>query len=1037
MMRAAALVAALWLLACNGETQPQRWACPAGWVHSTLGGCGPSAILCGTNRGEAAECAATTALPVISEEGGERHAGFARGAGDAIEGGWSAGAAMIPGVDFQPAPPMGVVAADFAPAPPRMQCPSGWVARDGLCDPSLPAMCPSGSGPLPAGRCTATAMDQCPSGPYASAPAGMPVRYVQSGASAGGDGSESAPFASINEAIAAVPDNTVLLVGAGTFGPVTIARPVVIRGRCATSTRIEAQMAPSALDVRAMGARVEGVTLAGGSAAVRVEAASSLALSNAVVRDATGHGVHSSGALSLDDVWITAIADRAEASFGVLVDAGEATIVETSVTSVARIGVSVRSRATVRDVVVVDAGAAAMSGVTAGVELRDGAAQLERVAVIGSKQYGVLAAQASSLIANDLFVARTIANSAAGTGRGVDTEGASEATVRRLSCERNANGCFLHFSRALSTVEDVVVRAAGRSPYGLYFSAGTARITRADIGGVLGSSVVATRGAQVTIGDLFVRDGATASNAPALVAAQNTGVLTVDRARLGEASTVGAALGADGVRSRLVARSVLSSGALVALNGGSLDAAQVRLRGGARGVVSAQGSGSSLVLADAVIDPEAPSTEDPRASCNTGAMLRFERVTVDARAFSGVSVVGCRAQITDVAVRGILPPDPARMRVGSAISTIEMGTLEAQSIRTDVELGAHLFAGAGATLRVTRALARGTGSTAACDSCVGAAAIANATLELRDARIETVTGTALGAERSSTLVAERVFIRAPIEQALGENRDFHGGLGVLVRESSTATMRGVLLEEPVGFGMLVTTDATLTVRDSVVRNCKRRRDNELGWGLGASYGGHLVARGVLVEGGFETGVSSGPEGATAIVEDVLVRRLAPSPEGLAWSVVAYGGGSLTARRVAIDEVATVGLAAAETIMPSIGSTVDAEDVFVSRVRPGSTTSGGTTARSATESVGLVASGGARFRAARATVLDASFGLYTENAQLKVEQGVVASMLTAAGAFVGPASTLENVWVHDNANNGQVSRSILGDATFSLPTGLGR
>lgn len=1037
LARASALVVALCLLDCSGETQPQRWTCPAGWVHATRGGCGPAALLCGSMRGEQAECAVISGAPTIAEEGGEQHSGFARSMADAIEGGWSAGEAMIPGADFQPAAPMSVVPADFMPAAPRMQCPSGWVARDGLCDPSLSSMCAATSGALPGGRCTATAMDQCPAGPFASAPAGATVRYVQAGAAAGGDGSEASPFATIAEAVAAGPDNAVVLVGAGTFGPVTASRPIVIRGRCAASTRIEAHMAPNALDVRATGVRVEGVTLAGGSATVNVAAMASLSLNNAVVREATGNGVHSNGALVLDDVWITAINDRAETSFGVLVEAGEATITDTSVTAVARIGVSVRSRATVRDVAVIDAGVSASSGVTAGIELRDGAGQLERVAVIGSKQYGVLAASSSSLTADDLFVARTISNGTAGTGRGVDTEGTSEATVHRLSCERNANGCFLHFSRSLATVEDVVVRGGQRSPYGLYFSAGTAMFTRIDVGGVTGSSVLVTRGAQATMNDLLVRDGGTVANAPSYVVAQNAGVLTIDRARLGSGAALPAALGAEGARSRVTARNVLSFGGVVVDTGAAIDASRFRLRGGARALFAEKGTSSSLTVTDAFIEPDADTTEDPRVSCIGGGQLRLERVSVNARAAAAISAINCRAQLANVAARGVLPPDVAAERGSVAIAATDMATIEAQSVRTEVTLGAHVYADTGGTVRLSRSVAIGASSTAVCDACVGIAAVNRGTIELRDVRVDGVTGTAVGAEQSSTLTAERVLIRAPREPARGANRDFRGGLGVLVRESSTATVRGVIVDAPVTFGMLASTDATLTVRDSVVRNCERRADMQLGWGIGASVGGHLVARGVLVENCFESAVSAGPEGATAVIEDVIVRRMRASSEGLGWAVAAYAGGSLTARRIAIDEVIAAGMAAVETAMPSIGSTMDAEDVFLSRVRPGTMSSTMATAATASESVGLVASGDARLRAARTTVLDASFGIYTENSQLKIEQGVVAEMVTAAGAFVGGAAVLENVWVHSNANNVQQQRSLLGDATFALPTGLGR
>jgi len=1040
------LAAALGADACTPNAAPVRWECPAGWVSTTRGGCAPAALVCDTP--EAAMGACTAALgtpPTINEPSGATHRGFARGANGEILGGHRASSdPMIPGADFQATPPASVPAADFAPLAPRMQCPMGWSSRAGLCDPEIRADCPAGSGALPSGQCTQTAASACPTGAFAMATAGETARYVLAGAPAGGDGSEARPFDSVTAALSAAPMATVLLLGEGAYSAVTLSRAITLRGRCPSSTRISAGASANALRVDSASARVEGVTLEGGTAAVHVAAGASLTLGRAIVRGATGYGVHSSGMLELQDAWIDAIDDRAEGSAGVFIEAGGATIARVSITDSARVGVRILADTTVRDSAMLRAGVRSMTGTlpAAGIEARNAAVTIERVAVVGSRQYGVLVADTASATASDLFVARTTGSASAGTGRGVDLEGSAQCTIRRLGCENNLNGCFLHFSRSLATLEDVVVRG-GSSPFGLYFGGGTANVSRADVSGVAGTGVLATRGARATISDLVVHDSAAAATTVADVTAQNAGVLELSRVRLSERSPRAFSLVATGARSRVVLRSGVLFSSVASNSAGALEAAELRLLGGRDFGVVTSGAGSTLRLVDSIVDPSADNDTTARLGAEEMASLEVERVTLRARAYTGV-VAGSRGRVRvrDMQVSDVLRPRieaDGAIRVSAAFGAAEGGQLEAERTRSVISQGVHWYAkGEGSVVTVREALARGTGEASLCLACLGAIAREGATVSVSRARLDEVTGTALGADSAARLEVRDTVVRAPVaHEPNTEAGQQFTGLGALVRESATGIFERVVIEDATTAGALVSSGASLLLRDCAVRRVRRWRNEILGWGVGSTFGGQLEARGLLVENAFEGGVLLAGNGATGVLEDAIVRTVAASARGLGMGVGVFDGATGTFDRVAIDAVEGIGLGVGGATSAAAG-TARASDVFLRSVRPGTLAPRGPGfAEPQTASIGIISTRGTSLTASRITAFDAGYGVYNQGGTLVLRQGVVSGMVDALGAFEEREPSLVDVWGHGNANNGVRSNTTLGAVGFALPTGIGR
>jgi len=143
-------------------------------------------------------------------------------------------------------------------APPELPgmtpCPEGWREvgeAPAICEPwpeGGPLDCGPGEAHFPGAPACARIGTACPAGEWAEdLPADVPVLRVSATAPTGGDGSVAAPFAAVDEAVAAAAPTTVIAVGRGTFtGAVRLSAGLTLLGACVSETHITTDV-PSSL----------------------------------------------------------------------------------------------------------------------------------------------------------------------------------------------------------------------------------------------------------------------------------------------------------------------------------------------------------------------------------------------------------------------------------------------------------------------------------------------------------------------------------------------------------------------------------------------------------------------------------------------------------------------------------------------------------------------------------------------------------------------------------------------------------------------
>ncbi len=356
-----------------------------------------------------------------------------------------------------------------SPAPPVFTpCPEGWVLAsdaDGLtvCEPwpaSGPAVCADGMVQLPGDDACRRVGPACPAGGFPTdLPVGMPVVYVEAGAM-GGDGSAAAPFATIQDGVAAAPDGGIVAIASGAYsGALRIERDVTLWGAC-TDVVLDAMGGIGVTVIRAA-ATIRNLTITNTAQAVWGFDGSTVVGESLVIDQATtafvAYGTDAS--LTITDAVVRGVRD-------VVFDA------------------SASSEITVRRTMVADSQGGLILGTGGNVDIEDLVAR--RIATAGGEASSVLVAVSgasirlsraslealgeesfvvseSALTLEDVVATYDLTGSAEGTGFFVSDGGSLTADRVRLEAP-GFQGLGIADSGSSATLRDAVIRDVVPSP---------------------------------------------------------------------------------------------------------------------------------------------------------------------------------------------------------------------------------------------------------------------------------------------------------------------------------------------------------------------------------------------------------------------------------------------------------------------------------------------------------------------------------------------------------------------------------------------
>jgi hypothetical protein len=181
---------------------------------------------------------------------------------------------------------------------PPTSCAAGFVATDDrACDAVLPNdPCPAGQLAIP-GESACHDVAPCADGTWGDIPVDATTQYVDASyaGTAPSDGSTSAPWKTIHEAVTAASSGAIVAVAAGTYAEsVLIKKPVRVWGRCPSKVAIDIPSGAGAFDVRAgaSGAEIHGIAMHGDGIGVLLSGSKDVIVDHVWVHDTTDHGVN-------------------------------------------------------------------------------------------------------------------------------------------------------------------------------------------------------------------------------------------------------------------------------------------------------------------------------------------------------------------------------------------------------------------------------------------------------------------------------------------------------------------------------------------------------------------------------------------------------------------------------------------------------------------------------------------------------------------------------------------------------------------------
>ena len=152
--------------------------------------------------------------------------------------------------------------------------------------------CPTGF--LAAGNGTCAPDPDACGTPWGGVQPGAGAFFVLAGAAPGGDGSQDKPFASLDAALAALPNEGGFIgIGPGTYtGNWTLSKSIQLRGTCASQVTLTGATSDATLAVVDAGqVDISGISVTGGRYGIRAEGASTVGLGGVWVHGATHVGM--------------------------------------------------------------------------------------------------------------------------------------------------------------------------------------------------------------------------------------------------------------------------------------------------------------------------------------------------------------------------------------------------------------------------------------------------------------------------------------------------------------------------------------------------------------------------------------------------------------------------------------------------------------------------------------------------------------------------------------------------------------------------
>ena len=550
------------------------------------------------------------------------------------------------------------------PSPPQLApCPAGWASatRDEItiCEPS-PEGAERCEGPrfrLPGAMACEPVDDACEDGEF---PTGLDatrtVRRVRAG-STGGDGSEAAPFGTIEEALAGVSGPVTLALAEGTYASSSLPSDVEIQGVCGERVMITGELDAPAFVVRP-GARLslEGVTLTPASVGVLV-----------------------GGELTVRRVAILGAATAGIGLIGGVLDA---------------------ERVLVRDTRLADA-----DDFGRGVSVEtDARASLRHVVIESSRESGLAVADAT-IEADDLAIRRTSADGGGALGVGMRLFERATAVIRHAAIEEAVEAGIRVEAGSELTLEDSVIRDVRSSESldngrGIFVRESLAHVRRTLLERASGAALYATTSTSLDATDVVLADTQVSGNFAAGVGAVDAAV-QLERVAVLDAAWIGivvngasATLTASDVIVRRVEPTTVDLGeGIVVGDGGTATLTRALLEEAHTVGALTYGVGSSLSITDARIRHvlESPDYVVGRgAEADVGAHLTLTNVWIEDVIDTGVVSFGEglpgtlatleNVRIARVAERSCVTTTCATEGGGSGVAAVFGGAIAARGL---------------------------------------------------------------------------------------------------------------------------------------------------------------------------------------------------------------------------------------------------------------------------------------------------------------------------------------------------------------------